>query len=473
MSIIIGREEEREKLDNLLNSNKSEFIAVYGRRRIGKTFLIRTHFKSKLLFQATGIANANLSEQLQNFHLALQKSDSKLSFKASDNWLNSFRQLEKLIENSQQKKKIIFIDELPWFDTPKSGFIKALEHFWNSFASARNDVILIGCGSAASWMLNKLINSKGGLHNRVSKRIKLKAFSLKECEDFLIHKKIKLDKYQIAKLYMALGGVPFYWDEIEKGKSADQNIQRICFSDSGLLKGEFKNLFASLFSSYEKHEKIIYALAKKTKGLNRTEIIKETKLPNAGSTTRILNELEESGFIRKYTPFGKKLRQSIYQLIDLYSFFYIKFIKNKDQFSENYWINSVDSPKHLAWQGFTFEQICLLHTKQIKFKLGIHGIESSNYSWRTNKAENNAQIDLIIDRKDNVINICEAKFSTSEFVITKQYAKKLQNKISAFKEESKTKKTIFLTMISTYGLKSNQYSIAIVQNDIKLSDLFI
>lgn len=468
MNNIIGRKPEIQYLDNVLNSNNSEFVAVYGRRRVGKTFLIRNYFKNKILFQTTGIANSNLKEQLTNFHLSLQKSNSRLSFKLAENWLEAFNHLEKVIEKSKHSKKVIFIDELPWFDTPRSGFIRALEHFWNSFASARNDVILIGCGSAASWMLNKLINSKGGLHNRVTKRIKLKPFSLYECELFLKNKKIKLDKYSIAKLYMAFGGIPFYWDEVEKGKSADQNIQKICFSESGLLKNEFNKLFASLFSSHEKHESVIYALAKKTKGLSRNEIIEETKLPNAGSTTRILNELEESGFIRKYSPYGRKKRQSIYQLIDFYSFFYIKFIYGKSSFAGNYWINSVDTPKHLSWLGFTFEQLCLVHIKQIKQKLGISGIESANYSWRSK----DAQIDLIIDRKDNIINICEAKFSTNEYTITKQYAENLANKVESFKKESNTKKTIFTSMITTYGVKENKYSLSLVQNSLDLNDIF-
>ncbi len=315
MQQLIGRKQDLVVLHALLDSNKSEFAAVYGRRRVGKTFLIRTAFENDFAFQVTGLANATLTQQLTNFQLALRKYDANNESEQADNWLVAFQQLIGYLEKLDTPRKIIFIDELPWFDTHGSGFVQALEHFWNSWASARSDIVLIACGSATSWMLHKLINNRGGLHNRVTKRLKIVPFTLYECELFLKSRDSVLDRYQIIRLYMFMGGIPFYWDEVSSSRSAMQNIEQIGFSENGLLRTEFTNLYRALFNNYERHLDIVNALAQKAKGLTRKEIIAATKLPDAGSTTRLLQELEESGFIRKYAPFGNKSRNALYQLV--------------------------------------------------------------------------------------------------------------------------------------------------------------
>jgi uncharacterized protein len=472
MDKLTGRKKELETLKSLLNSNKSEFIAVYGRRRVGKTFLIRSAFNQQFTFQVTALANATLSQQLTNFYVALQKVYPAIEHSASTDWFSAFQQLIAYTEGKKEDRKIIFFDELPWFDTQASGFIQALEHFWNSWASARNDIILIVCGSAASWMINKLINNKGGLYNRVTKRIKLAPFSLHECELFLQSKNTVLDRYQIIQLYMAFGGIPFYWDEVMPGKSAAQNINEICFSENGLLRNEFPNLFRSLFNNYHKHEAVINALTQKAKGLTRDEILNLTGLPNAGSTTKVLQELEESGFIRKYTPFGKKSRNSLYQLNDFYSLFYQRFIKNSLSAEQDNWLTYIDSPKYRIWSGYAFEQVCLYHFTQIKQALGISGVQTSVSAWRSKSKTEGAQIDLVIDRRDQVINLCEMKYSINPFAIDKKYAEELRDKAGIFKSETNTRKSVFLTMITTFGLKSNNYSTGLIQNDLKMDILF-
>lgn len=469
--MIIGREQEISILNKKLSSTKPEFVALYGRRRIGKTYLIRNVFDGKFTFRLTGMAQATLQEQLTNFDMAMQQQYPQAARKNTTNWMEGFQQIRQVVEKSKQNKKIIFIDELPWFDTPHSGFIPALEHFWNSWASGRKDVLLVVCGSAASWMINTLINNKGGLHNRVTQKIKIEPFTLRECEELLKYKKITLDHYQLIQLYMVLGGIPFYWDAVEKGFSASQNINSLCFESNGLLTGEFKNLFKSLFAKAERHEAIVSALAKKSKGLTREEIKKESKLPSGGSLTRLLDELEESGFIRRYLPFGKKAKNSLYQLCDFFSLFYIKFIKEQKTFDKNHWLKLIDSPNHRAWSGYAFEQVCLAHTTQIKKALGISGIQTEISSWKSVQAKNGAQIDLVIDRRDGVINLCEMKFSISSFIIDKKYDTELRNKIGAFKADTRTKKSVFLTMLTTFGLQSNTYS-GNVQNDFKMDLLF-
>ena len=468
-SNIIGRKKELKTFDRILDSSKSEFVAMYGRRRVGKTFLIREAFQNSFDFYATAIGNASTSQQLMSFNISIKKYDiNKREWPLAENWLTAFQQLAEILKASKSKKKIVFLDELPWFDTAQSDFVSALEHFWNSWASAQKNIILIVCGSAASWMINKLIHNTGGLHNRITYRIKLEPFNLNECEAFLQSKGGVYDRYQIVQFYMVMGGIPFYLDQIDVSMSAAQNIDRLCFKTNGLLATEFDDLYKSLFSKAERHIAIIETLSKKAKGLSRDELIAGTKLANAGSTTRLLNELEESGFIRKYRSYGKKGRDSLYQLTDFYSLFYLKFIKENYLLDGNSWLNGLDSPKQRAWSGYAFEQVCLAHTAEIKNGLGISGIQTATSSWMGN----GAQIDLVIDRRDMVINIFEIKFSINDFTINKKYAEELRNKISAFKEATGTRKAIFLTMITTFGLVKNEYSTSLVQTDLTMDTLF-
>lgn len=467
---IIGRKIEIKQLRSYLISRKSEFVAVYGRRRVGKTFLIREVYKNDLTFQLTGLANVSLNQQLSQFHADLLKHNLDVNWdpKPASDWFVAFRQLSKLIEYSiKETKKVIFLDELPWLDTRKSKFLSALEHFWNSWASARNDIVLVVCGSAASWMLNHIINNKGGLHNRITGRIKLSPFTLKETELFLESRDAIYNRYQTLQLYMALGGIPYYLDLIDPGKSASQNINALFFSANAPLKQEYQNLYASLFNKHENHIKVIEALAKKGKGLSRIDLLKSTKLTNGGGMTRILKELEESNFIRRYKSFEKKQRESTYQLVDLYSLFYLRFIKNSDSDDENYWLNNIETPAIFSWGGYAFEIVCLHHTEQIKKALGISGVQTSISAWHSK----NAQIDLVIDRRDQVINICEMKFSINNFVIDKKYSENLRNKLGYFKQITKTKKALFLTMITTYGIEQNQYA-GMVRNSLTMDILF-
>jgi len=469
--MLIGREKEIRLLTEKLASGKSEFVVIYGRRRVGKTYLARNVFEGKFTFRLTALAQATLAQQLSNFNLAMQDQHPNAKRKKAIDWMEAFHQIRQVIERSKQKKKVIFIDELPWFDKTHSGFLPALEHFWNSWASARKDILLLVCGSAASWMVNKLINNKGGLHNRVTQKIKIEPFTLKECAELLKHKKITLDRYQLVQLYMVLGGIPFYWDAVGKGHSAPQTINKLCFEPNGLLTGEFNNLFRSLFAKAERHEAIVAALAKKSKGLTRKEISTESNISDGGGLSRLLDELEESGFIRRYVPFGKKSRNSLYQLSDFFSLFHIKFIKGNRSFDKNHWLKLIDSPTHRAWSGYAFEQVCLAHIPQVKKALGISGIETQTSAWKSAQAKDGAQIDLVIDRRDGVINLFEMKFSINQFTIDKKYDSELRNKIGTFKTETQTKKSAFLTMITTFGLQPNMYS-GNVQSDLKMDLLF-
>lgn len=469
---IIGREKEQKELRSWIDSDDSEFIAVYGRRRIGKTFLVRKLFGSDFAFYVTGLDNVTLQEQLLNFTVELRKFSGNDDLDVPENWLLAFVELSKYLEKLPKGKKIIFIDEIPWMDTPRSNFISALEHFWNSWASAREDIKLIVCGSATSWMLSKLINNRGGLHNRLTHRIALAPFNLHECEEYFSANGFNYSRKEIAECYMVMGGVPYYLRKMEKGLSVAQNIDHLFFEIGCALDGEFDNLYKALFKYSANYISIVETLSKKTKGLTRQEIIDSTKLANNGGLTTMLSELEACGFIRRYEPFGKQKKDALYQLTDFYTLFYFHFIRKDRYRDEQFWTHSLGSAIHRAWSGYAFEMLCLNHISQIKKALGINGIQSLTSSWKSATSEKGAQIDLVIDRSDMTVNLCEIKYSNQPFTITKQYYDTLQTKLSDFLNETKTRKSIMTTFITTYGLKPNEYS-SHVQSEVVLDDLFI
>lgn len=457
--MIVGRNRELEILNGLMDSRESQFVAVYGRRRVGKTFLVRQAFKGLFSFQHTGLANADKKKQLAEFSASLSKWGSG-HVSRPKTWYEAFHVLENLLESKPKGKKVVFIDELSWMDTAKSDFVSALEHFWNNWASARNDIVLVVCGSATSWIMSKIVMDKGGLHNRLTNRILLKPFTLQECELYAKGLGLEFVRKDLVELYMVLGGIPFYWSFLRKGESVAQNLDRMFFSELAPLGREFEALYASLFKHATPYIEVVEALSTKKSGLLRENILKETKLSDNTQFTKILTELEQSGFIRKYYVMGKKERDSVYQLMDNYTLFYFQFIQNNVSHDEMFYSHRYATSAYKAWSGLAFERVCLHHINQIKFALGISGIASNVHSWVTkaNDSHDGAQIDLLIDRADNCINICEMKFNNEEFSIDKKYDVELSNKISIFKEVSKTRKNVFLTIITVNGLKKNQYS---------------
>jgi AAA+ ATPase superfamily predicted ATPase len=474
MERLVGRKKEVAEFQRLAKTGSSEFVAMYGRRRVGKTFLVREAFDNKFDFYMTGMANVSLASQLANFHLAITKYDpAGMITSPANSWLEAFHQLSLILERQTAAKKVVFLDELPWLDTARSGFMQALEYFWNSWASARKDILLIVCGSAASWMINTLIHNKGGLYNRVTQRMKLEPFTLHECEEFFKSRSTAYtDRYQLIQLYMVMGGIPFYLKQVDTTLSAAQNINKLCFDPNGMLFNEFDSLYRSLFNKPGNHIAIIEALSRKAKGLTRDELIAIAKTPAGGATTRILEELEESNFIRKYNFYGRKEKNSLYQLVDFYSLFYLKFIKSKEASDSNYWLTGLNTPKQHAWSGYAFEQVCLAHLPQIKKALGIGGIRSSASAWSGKSKDSGVQIDLVLDRSDRILNLFEMKFSVDAFTIDKKYADELSKKVSVFREQTQTKKAVFMTMITTFGLKSNAYAVSMVQNELTMDALF-
>jgi uncharacterized protein len=474
-SVFIGREKETQILHEALASREAEMIAVIGRRRVGKTALIKHVYTGHIDFEATGVQDAPLAEQLQNFALRLNDTfhDGATVFKPS-NWLEAFYLLGAALDRKKKEETmVVFLDELPWFDSHKSGFIRGLGYFWNTWAVNKNIVVVI-CGSAASWMIENVVNDRGGLHNRITRQIYLKPFTLSETERYFQSRYINFNHYQIVQIYLAIGGVPHYLKAIKGDKSAVQNIDDICFAEGGLLKTEFSRLYPSLFDQAERHIAVIRALAKGKQGLTRIGILAESKLPDNGKLSKVLEELAESGFITAYYPYKKEKKDMLYRLTDEYSLFYLHFIEKNMNEEAGIWQRLSQTQAYKTWSGYAFESLCMKHLASVKQALSIGGIYSVSATFykKGTDTEQGTQIDLLIDRNDQVINIFEIKFNTEAFFLTKAYTETLNQKISVFKAATKTNKQIFLTLISAFGLKHNQHSLGLVQQVLTLEDLF-
>ncbi|MBI1884678.1 MAG: AAA family ATPase [Chlamydiae bacterium] len=480
--MMIGRIKEQKLLERLWESNTAEFIAVYGRRRVGKTYLIRSFFENKGPYlEAMGQKEGTLSDQLHIFKSALEQSFFKRTkLKPLSSWREAFTHLtEGLKRVKKNEKAVVFLDELPWLSTPRAGLLQELDHFWNSVWSKMPQLKLIVCGSAASWMLEHLVHAKGGLYNRLTQTIFLEPFSPKEAQDYLQARGIKLSPEQVTELYMAIGGIPFYLNQVEKGHSAAQMLHQVCFRKEGLLYSEFERIFPALFTHPEKHVRLIRIIANTRKGISRSELLKKTGKKSGGAINRPLTELEAAGFIQKYVPYGKTIREGFYRVIDEFTLFYFhwmeKFQKRGIPLPHNYWLTVRQSPAWASWAGYAFEGFCQKYADEALKALGISGIACTLGTWRyipIGKEDSGAQIDLLIDRSDGIISICEIKFTQIPFSLSKSTANELERKMTLFKEKTKTRKQISLVMIASAGLKANEHSRKLVNAEITLKDFF-
>jgi len=476
--MLVGRERERRLLAAAMESPESELIAVYGRRRVGKTFLIRRHFERELYFELTGMYGGRLKVQLQHFADALGRATGAGARSAAPpaSWLEAFGLLASAMERlpRRRRKRVVFIDELPWLAGQRSGFLPAFEHFWNTWASRRADLIVVVCGSAASWMVKQLLHARGGLHNRVTRHLRLEPFSLAETRAFLESRRASLDDDQILELYMALGGIPHYLKEIERGESAAQCIDRVCFSKTGLLGREFGHVYASLFDEAARHELVVRSLAKRRDGLTRSELLAAAGMRSGGWTTEVLEELEASGFIMRTPQFGRDKKDAVYRLSDEHSLFHLYWIEKHRGRSEGAWLRIRGSPAWRAWSGYSFEGVCLKHADRLRNALGIGGVQTEESTWRhrSSDAGDGAQIDLVIDREDRCINLCEMKFCEAEFAIDKTYARALAGKRETFRRLTGTRKALFTTLVTTHGLAPTRHRDAAVDVAIDMNALF-
>lgn len=474
-SKVIGREEEWQRLNECMHEDSAQLIVVYGRRRVGKTFLINEFFDSEFAFKLTGAYKMPREFQLRNF-AAEYKRQTGVEEPVPKDWVQAFELLRKYLSTrSTTSKQVVFIDEMPWLDTMRSGFMDAFEWFWNDWASAKNNLVFIVCGSATSWMINNFNKNKGGLFNRQTCRLYLTQFTLSEVEKFLEYRNIHWSRYEIAETYMIMGGIPFYLNLLRNTLSFSQNIDNLFFRKNGELHDEFIHLYQTLFSDSENYIKVVEALSEKAGGLTRYELAKKSGLSSNGNLSEIIYNLEASGFVRISTFYKKKKKDALYQLADYYTAFYFRYIRDNYGRDEHYWSNAIDNPSRRAWAGLTFEQLCKDHIKEIKQKLGVSGVLTEESVWYTKGDDelgiDGAQIDLVMERRDRVINLCEMKYSINEYVIDKDYDAVLRNKLEAFRRITGSRCSLQITMITTYGVKKNKYS-NLIQSQVTLDDLF-
>lgn len=474
---IVGRQAECRRLSQCLEADTAQLVVVYGRRRVGKTFIINEFFNGRFDFKLTGAYNEPKETQLRYFAMELSRQAGREIVPPKD-WIDAFDLLRRHLSSlPQDEKHIVFLDEMPWMDTQRSGFMSAFEWFWNDWGCTQHNLVLIVCGSATSWMVKNIDENKGGLFNRQTCKLNLIPFSLHEVELYLKSRQIDWSRRDIAECYMIMGGFPYYYSLLDPELSYSANIDNLFFRKRAELWDEFDHLYKTLFANSEHHIRMVEALSRKNIGLSRAELANQLDLPQNGAFSRLLSDLVDSGFVRKNSFYGKKSKDVLYQLADYYTLFYFRFLQNREGNDEHFWSNSIDNPGRRVWAGLTFEQLCKDHVPQIKRKLGIAGVLSTESSWQgavivdDDEQKRGAQIDLIIDRRDQVVNLCEIKFSLGEYLIDKDYDQKLRNKIAVFRDATHCKKTLQLTMMTTYGVKRNKYS-GVMTNQVILDDLF-
>lgn len=471
-NMLVGRERECNELRRVMESDRSEFVIVYGRRRVGKTFLVDQYYQGKYDFTFVGGHNLSRQRQLTNFAKALKKYSGVKREKFAD-WFDAFDALEEYLESQDEnRKKVVFIDEMPWIDTQKSDFVSALENFWNGWAARRSDIVFIASGSATSWMVDNLIENQGGLHARITSSIYIRPFTLKETEEYLQRKYCKWDRYQILQCYMVFGGIPFYLSLINPQDSLVQNVDRMFFSHSAIMRSEFDELYNALFSNAELYINVVKALANHHGGMSRAEIVKAVGV-NGGTLSWVLTNLERCDFISRSHNFGCKTREANYRLIDFYTLFYYKFIAQDTSGDDLWWSHNFESRLVSTWQGLTFEIVCLVHTDAIKKALGILGMATEVSSWRKtgNDKQKGGQIDLVIKRADRIIHLCEMKFSKSEYHITESYEQQLRERMELFRMATKTKFSLVNTFVTTYGVADGKHH-SIVHSEVTMEQLF-
>ena len=475
---MIGRKEEVAILNELFDSGNAELVAIYGRRRVGKTFLVDETFGNRITFRHAGLSPASdkgrgaLQEQLHSFYTSLIMQGMEECTKPV-NWFEAFTLLEKHLQrNDTGKRQLVFIDELPWLDTPRSNFIRAFESFWNNWGCHRKNLMVIVCGSANSWIQDKLINNVGGLYNRLTYQIKLDPFTLKECELFFYDKGFRYSRYSIVESYMILGGIPYYLNYLDRRKSITQNVDNLFFVKNAKLRNEFDMLFDSLFVGPEGVKNIVRLLYKRNSGFTRKEIVAHLGITDGGKISRDLNALITSDFVMKYVPFGLSKKEEHYKLIDPFCLFYLHFVEGQASLADKHWEQSSSTQSVISWRGFAFENVCFNHIDQIKKGLGISGVSTSTSAWSKKKDDvEGTQIDLLIIRKDNVINMCECKFYSDEFAVDEAYYRKVFRRSEILLEKASPKTAVYSTLITTYGLQHNEYRDAFM-NVVTMDDLF-
>jgi len=473
---LIGRENELQIMEQMMLREEAQLIAVYGRRRVGKTYLVKRFFNEHYDFSFVGNYKTSTSIQLKLFQEALEQY-SAVKVRKLKTWYEAFNALKAYLMALQKERIVIFLDELPWMDQPKSNFLSAFSFFWNNWACSVKGMKLVTCGSATTWMLDKFVGDRGGFYGRNNRAIYLAPFTLYETEQFLKMRGFAWSRIKITEAYMVFGGIPYYLDMLDATQPLENNIDSLFFKHGTQLRGEYFFLFRTLFNEAPLYHRVVEKLAESESGMTQAELKEQLKLTDGGTLTTCLSNLQKCDFIRMYAGYKKKEREMMYQLTDLFTLFHLHFVRKDNGQDEHFWTNQSDHSRE-NWEGHAFEMVCLHHLPEIKLRLGISGVLTNAYSWTTAARVDSdgsqwkkGQIDLLLQRADGHINVCEMKFCKGEYRITEAYDSRIRERIETFRHHTQTRDTLLCTFVTTFGLVRNEYA-GRVQSQVILEDLF-
>ena len=493
---MIGRKKEIKLLNEICDLEESSLVAIYGRRRIGKTYLVNHMFKKYrqdcLFFEFTGAYDGDKRGQIDNFiDQVYEWFYVEPSFEIKS-WSDAFRFLKRTIDKEIKKrdsneKVIVFLDEVPWIDrSNKGGFLSALGYFWNTWCEPRENVVLILCGSNSSWIRDKILkNARGSLYQRVTHQISMYPFDLKETKAYLLEQKgFMIDNKTVTDIYMIFGGVAKYLSFLNPNESSAENIDRVFFSIHGSMYREYDELFSSLFADKSDYYKsVIELLCTRRSGFSLSDISKAFNEKLGGKLRLAIAELEECGFIKGLSKYGNSVRGVNYMIVDPYILFHHKWIKGFSRndiatLPNNYWLHKSSSQSYAVWSGYAFEIVVMVNIRLYLNAIGRLGFFSGVYHWQhmaKSEDEQGAQIDMVVNYGNNIFDILECKYYNSEYVISKEYAKNIKNKLSMFKKYglySKQKSELRLVFLTSYGVKMNAEAHSLNISRVCLDDLF-
>ncbi len=471
---IISRKEEKKDLEYCERSKKSELICVYGRRRVGKTFLVEQTFRD-FAFRAVGLEKGTTKQQLKSFGQRLIEYGDDIK-QTPENWFEAFSRLDKIlsgesIRRSLNGKKIVFLDEFPWFATKKSDFLVAFEDYWNRRGTQDGDLLFIICGSATSWIIKNVIKNTGNMFQRVTKKICVEPFTLAETELFFKDREFDWSREQIAECQMIFGGLPFFFDLMNTSQSLVKNINRLLFDKDALFGDETKKLLDATLSESPIYEKILSKLAFARYGIKKSELQVEIAAPN-GTYGRAVQDLVDCGYVIEYKKKYEEYNPLYIQLVDPFLLFHYHYL-SKEKRIDSYEDLIGNIGRYDNWRGTAFEILCLNNTASIKSALGIRGVKTECYPWynSTDKKNERVQIDMVIERADKITNLCEIKYTNKPFVIDASYEQELIKKRDIFKEKTGTSQALKVIIISAAGVSGTRYT-SYISDIITLDDIF-
>ena len=469
---IIGRREEIRELEKCEKSKKSELVCVYGRRRVGKTYLVEQSFANLFAFRATGVESGNTRTQLKSFYQRLVEAGDT-ERRVPQDWFEAFSRLERIlaaenIRRSIHGKRIVFFDEFPWFATPRSDFLEAFGEFWNRCGTAQGDFLFIICGSATSWIIKNILEDTGSLYNRVTSQIFLRPFSLRETELYMESRVFGWSRRQIVECQMIFGGLPYFFDLLNPDESLTWNINALIFKPHALLRHESKKLLEATLKKSPAYNDILKCLSSHYYGMQKNACFASLDI-SQGTFSRAVEDLIKCGYVHESVDRYSKGHPLRLQLIDPFLLFHYNFLEKGYSETTRFEDFKSDTGRYNNWRGHAFEILCMYHIDHIKNALGISGVRTNSYAWVSEK--NEAQIDLVLDRDDGIVNICEEKYTDTAFAVSAEYEERLLKKMDIYRAETKTKKALKIVMICTENLAGTANTEHITRV-LTLDDLF-